>query len=97
MSRRPSIAVVDYGMGNRRSVQKALEHVGADARITREHADLRAAEGIVVPGVGAFPQGMRNLVARGLDAQIRAAASRRGAGARYLPRHAAAVHRLGGA
>ncbi|MGA9856453.1 MAG: imidazole glycerol phosphate synthase subunit HisH [Solirubrobacteraceae bacterium] len=75
MSRRPSIAVVDYGMGNRRSVQKALEHVGADARITAEHADLRAADAIVVPGVGAFPQGMRNLMARGLDAQIRAAAT----------------------
>ena len=55
------VAVIDYGMGNRRSVQKALEHVGAPAAITREHDELRAAEGLVLPGVGAFPQGMRNL------------------------------------
>jgi glutamine amidotransferase len=64
---RPSIAVVDYGMGNRRSVEKALEHVGARARITRDPADLRAADGLVVPGVGAFPKAMDDLRALGLD------------------------------
>lgn len=74
MSRGPAIAVVDYGMGNRRSVLKALQHVGADARITAEPADLSSADGLVVPGVGAFPQGMRNLSDRGLDDRIRAAA-----------------------
>jgi glutamine amidotransferase len=57
----PTIAVVDYGMGNRRSVQKALEHVGAVATITSDHERIRAAAGIVVPGVGAFPRAMRNL------------------------------------
>jgi len=70
----PAIAVVDYGMGNRRSVQKALEHVGARALITRNQADLSAADALVVPGVGAFPQGMANLIALGLDEQISAAA-----------------------
>jgi len=55
------IAVVDYGMGNRRSVEKALEHVGARATITRDHDVITAADGIVVPGVGAFPRAMRNL------------------------------------
>jgi glutamine amidotransferase len=55
------IAVVDYGMGNRRSVQKALEHVGAVASITSDHDEIRAADGLVVPGVGAFPKAMRNL------------------------------------
>jgi glutamine amidotransferase len=74
MTDRPTIAVVDYGMGNRRSVQKALEHVGARALITRQQADLSAADALVVPGVGAFPQGMANLIALGLDEQIRAAA-----------------------
>jgi glutamine amidotransferase len=69
-----TIAVVDYGMGNRRSVEKALEHVGAQAQITRDHRRLQDADALVVPGVGAFPQGMRNLVALGLDEQIRAAA-----------------------
>jgi glutamine amidotransferase len=71
---RPRIAVVDYGMGNRRSVQKALEHVGARADITADRAALREADALVVPGVGAFPQGMRNLVRLGLDDQIRDAA-----------------------
>jgi glutamine amidotransferase len=68
------IAVVDYGMGNRRSVEKALAHVGARALITRDHGALRAADGVVVPGVGAFPQGMRNLIESGLDQQVRSAA-----------------------
>jgi glutamine amidotransferase len=61
MTEGPRIAVVDYGMGNRRSVQKALEHVGAVAIITRDHHELDRADGLVVPGVGAFPLAMRNL------------------------------------
>jgi glutamine amidotransferase len=65
------IAVVDYGMGNRRSVEKALEHVGARPRITADHDTIRAAEGVILPGVGAFPQAMRNIRAAGLDAVIR--------------------------
>jgi imidazole glycerol-phosphate synthase subunit HisH len=70
-----TIAVVDYGMGNRRSVEKALQHVGAQARITRDHTELEAADAVVVPGVGAFPQGMRNLIGLGLDERIRAIAA----------------------
>jgi imidazole glycerol-phosphate synthase subunit HisH len=66
MSARRRIGVIDYGMGNRRSVQKALEHVGAEAAITSDPDALRAADGLVLPGVGAFPQGMRNLEALGL-------------------------------
>ncbi len=65
------IAVVDYGMGNRRSVQKAFEHVGARAAITADHDEIRAADGVVVPGVGAFPRAMRNLRALGLAELIR--------------------------
>ena len=60
------IAVVDYGMGNRRSVEKALEHVGARSRITAEHDLIRSADGVILPGVGAFPQAMRNIEAAGL-------------------------------
>jgi glutamine amidotransferase len=74
MTQRPRIAVVDYGMGNRRSVQKALEHVGADATITGDHDRLRAADGLVVPGVGAFPLAMHNLNELGLAELIRAGA-----------------------
>jgi imidazole glycerol-phosphate synthase subunit HisH len=65
------IAIVDYGMGNRRSVEKALEHVGAQPRLTADRATIRAADGIVVPGVGAFPEAMRRFRAAGLDELIR--------------------------
>lgn len=63
--------MVDYGMGNRRSVEKALEHVGARAVITADHEEIRRADGIVLPGVGAFPRAMRNLRELGLEALLR--------------------------
>jgi len=65
------IAIVDYGMGNRRSVEKALERVGGEPRLTSDATVLRAADGLVVPGVGAFPEAMRRLRASGLDEVIR--------------------------
>ncbi|HUB74662.1 MAG TPA: imidazole glycerol phosphate synthase subunit HisH [Solirubrobacteraceae bacterium] len=67
----PQIAVVDYGMGNRRSVEKALEHAGAGATVGSDHELLRAADGLVVPGVGAFPRAMRRLRELGLDELLR--------------------------
>jgi glutamine amidotransferase len=57
------IAIADYGMGNRRSVEKALAHVGAESVIT---ADVANASAIILPGVGAFPEAMRNLERTGL-------------------------------
>jgi imidazole glycerol-phosphate synthase subunit HisH len=65
------IAVVDYGMGNRRSVEKALAHVGVKASISGDRGELRAADGLVVPGVGAFPRAMRSLRETGLDELLR--------------------------
>ncbi|HTC58607.1 MAG TPA: imidazole glycerol phosphate synthase subunit HisH [Solirubrobacteraceae bacterium] len=65
------IAVVDYGMGNRRSVEKALAHIGANVTVTNDHERLRAAAGLVVPGVGAFPRGMAKLCELGLDELLR--------------------------
>jgi imidazole glycerol-phosphate synthase subunit HisH len=61
------IAVVDYGMGNLRSVSKALEHVapGAQVRVTADPEAIRAAERVVVPGQGALPDCMRSLAAAG--------------------------------
>jgi len=50
----PLIAVLDYGIGNLRSAQKALQRVGADARLTSSGADAAAADAVVLPGVGAF-------------------------------------------
>ena len=70
------IGVVDYGMGNRRSVQKALEHVGAAALLTREPAELRRCAALVLPGVGAFPLAMRRLNELGLADLLRAEAER---------------------
>jgi len=61
------IAIADYGMGNRRSVEKALAHVGADVRMTDDLEVLEQAAALVVPGVGAFPQAMDELRARRLD------------------------------
>jgi glutamine amidotransferase len=65
------IAVVDYGMGNRRSVEKALAHIGASVTVTNDHERIRAAAGLVVPGVGAFPRGMAKLRELGLDVLLR--------------------------
>jgi glutamine amidotransferase len=70
VSERPTIAVIDYGMGNRRSVEKALDHVGAQAVITSDFDVLREADGLVLPGVGAFSRGMSNLREASLDALI---------------------------
>ncbi len=66
----PTIAIVDYGMGNRRSVEKAFVRVGARATVTGDHGQLRAADGLVVPGVGAFPLAVRNLDELGLAGLI---------------------------
>lgn len=65
------IAVIDYGLGNRRSVEKALAHVGTDAWVTAAHGELREADGLVLPGVGAFAAGMGALRERGLDTLVR--------------------------
>jgi glutamine amidotransferase len=65
------IAVVDYGMGNRRSVEKALEHIGARASVSSDLDELRVAAGLVVPGVGAFPRAMERLRELGLDELLR--------------------------
>lgn len=68
------IAVVDYGMGNLRSVAKALERVGADVRVTDDAATVERAAGVVLPGVGAFARCMDNLKGAGLEGAVRAAA-----------------------
>lgn len=60
------IAVIDYGIGNVRSVMNAMAHLGAQAILTRDPKELSAASGLVLPGVGAFGEGMRRLNALGL-------------------------------
>ena len=75
------IAIVDYGMGNLRSVQKALEKVGADARVTQKTEDIRGADKIVLPGVGAMRPAMEKLDALGLIPAVKQAI---GAGKPFL-------------
>jgi glutamine amidotransferase len=75
------IAVIDYGMGNLRSVQKALEKAGAKTKVTSDPADLGGCDKVVFPGVGAFGDAMRELKRRGLDSAIRDAI---GAGKPFL-------------
>ena len=75
------IAILDYGMGNLRSVEKALEHVGVTASITNDAGEVRAADGVILPGVGAFPRAMERIRELGLDELI---AERRGEGVPIL-------------
>jgi glutamine amidotransferase len=60
------IAIIDYGMGNLRSVQKAFERVGHEAMVTRDAGQIESARGVVLPGVGAFSACMENLGRFGL-------------------------------
>lgn len=65
------IAIVDYGMGNLRSVQKAFEYLGYDAAITDQSKALENASHIVLPGVGAFRDAIAALKAKDLDGMIK--------------------------
>lgn len=71
----PRIAVVDYGIGNLRSAEKALQHVRADARLTSDVRTIEQADAVVLPGVGAFGACMRALRDSGLEAVTRSAAT----------------------
>jgi len=70
------IAIVDYGMGNLCSVHKALERVGASPLVADSPGELRRADKIVIPGVGAFGDAMREMEKRGLSAPVKEAAAR---------------------
>jgi glutamine amidotransferase len=61
------IAILDYGMGNLRSVEKALERVGARAEITNDRAEASIADGLILPGVGAFPRAIERIRQLGFD------------------------------
>ena len=65
------VAILDYGMGNLRSVEKAFERVGASPEVTNDHERVREAAGVVLPGVGAFPKAMGRIRELGLDDVLR--------------------------
>ena len=69
------IAVIDYGIGNVRSVLNALEYIGVQAVITRDIKEISRSKGIILPGVGAFGAGIQKLEAYGLSAELLASAS----------------------
>jgi glutamine amidotransferase len=72
------IAIIDYGMGNLRSVSKALEHLGASFKLCRKGTDLARASKVILPGVGAFGDAMLELKSRGFITQIRNLTERKG-------------------
>lgn len=76
MNKRTKVTMVDYGIGNVRSVQKALEHVGAEVALTANPDVIRTSAKVVLPGVGAFGAGMAALEERGLIGAIRETAGR---------------------
>lgn len=70
-SEKPRLAVVDYGMGNLRSVLRAWEYVGADARLVTDPSELKTADAVIFPGQGAIVDAMRLLKQTGFDQAIR--------------------------
>ena len=69
------IAILDYGMGNLRSVEKAFAHVGVETVRTRDHDAVRGAAGVALPGVGAMPRAMELVRSLGFDELVRERAS----------------------
>ncbi|MHB8157474.1 MAG: imidazole glycerol phosphate synthase subunit HisH [Desulfocucumaceae bacterium] len=67
------IAIIDYGMGNLRSVVKGFEKVGVKVKIARDAAEVDSADGVVLPGVGAFADAMENLKKAGMDKAVKKA------------------------
>ena len=65
------IGIIDYGMGNLRSVLKAIEFLGGEGRVTARAEELDACEKLILPGVGSFGAGMENLRRGGLDEYVR--------------------------
>ena len=67
------IALIDYGLGNLRSVEKALQAVGAEVHLAGDPEAVRRADRLILPGVGAFGDGMQGLQSRGLEKAVKAA------------------------
>lgn len=65
------IAIIDYGVGNLRSVEKAMHYIGAEAKITSDKDEILSADAVILPGVGAFAEAMDRLKETGLDNVIK--------------------------
>jgi imidazole glycerol-phosphate synthase subunit HisH len=64
------VAILNYGMGNLRSVEKALEHLGEEPFLATRPEDAESADAVILPGVGAFPEAMRRIAVLGFDAML---------------------------
>lgn len=73
----PNVVIIDYGMGNLDSMCRAVVKCGGDPTVSSRAEDLRVADKVILPGVGAFPQAMQNLRARNLVEPLRAFALQR--------------------
>jgi imidazole glycerol-phosphate synthase subunit HisH len=73
-----TVAIIEYGMGNLDSVARAVEECGGDPMVTAEPSELEAARSIILPGVGAFSEGMKNIRAGGFDVALGEHVLRRG-------------------
>ncbi len=71
------IAIIDYGAGNIFSVKNALDYLGLDSRLVSDESSVRAADAVILPGVGAFPAAMKKLEATGLISAIKEEAARK--------------------
>lgn len=65
------IAIIDYNIGNLFSVKNALDYIGLKSQITGNHDEIKKADALILPGVGAFPHAMRQLIKNGLDVLIK--------------------------
>jgi len=65
------ISIIDYGMGNLKSVKKALKYIGKEAQITSDGNYIEKSQGVILPGVGAFPEAMKNLKDKKLDIAVK--------------------------
>lgn len=70
------IAIIDYGLGNLGSIQNMLRVIGEKSKITRNSIDINNADGIILPGVGAFDAGMKRMMESGLDEMVRSQAEK---------------------
>lgn len=84
------IAIIDYGAGNLKNVQHALKTIGISSRITDQPSDLEKADGVILPGVGAYGEAMKRL-SETVRSRDHPTGREEEAVARNLPRYAAAV------
>ncbi len=91
------IAIIDYGMGNLHSVSKAVERLGYEAVVTGDAEQILAAEGAILPGVGAFGDAMEHLRETGLDEVVMRYAASGKPLIRHLPWYAVVVRQQRGA